>query len=182
MPPPSNSADTIEPSGRGRFPQNELLPSLRQLRDAVRRFLEAVVIAIVAALSILVVVAAVLRKIGYSLVWYDEVAAVLLAWLTFYGAALAALHRAHIGFPKLVERLDGRPRRALFLLRKALVIGFFALTAWMGMKMMTVLGGTFLVSLPWLPARVVYSAIPAGAVLFVLAELLPPLPAQGERS
>ncbi len=155
---------------------------LHQLREAIRRFLEGVVIAIVASLSILVVAAVVLRKSGYSLVWYDEVAAVLLAWLTFYGAALAALHRAHIGFPKFVERFDGRPRRVLFLLRKALVIGFFALTAWMGVKMMTVLGGTFLVSLPWLPARVVYSAIPAGSILFVLAEILPPpRAAQGER-
>ncbi len=131
----------------------------------------------------MVIVAVVLRKIGYSLVWYDEVAAVLLAWLTFYGAALAALYRAHIGFPKLVERFDGWPRRVLFLLRKILVIGFFTLAALMGMKMMAALGGTFLVSLPWLPARVVYSAIPAGAVLFVLAEILPsPRVAHGERS
>lgn len=155
---------------------------LRQLRAALRRFLEGVVLALIASLAVLVVVAAALRKAGYSLVWYDETAAVLLAWLTFYGAALAALHQAHIGFPKLVERCGGRPRRALFLLRKALVIGFFALTAWMGVKTLAVLGGTFLVSLPWLPARVVYSAIPAGAVLFIAAELLAPLrPESGER-
>lgn len=148
----------------------------------MRRFLEGVVLLLVAALAALVVVAAVLRKIGYSLVWYDETAAVLLAWLTFYGAALAALHQAHVGFPKLVERCGGRPRRALFLLCKSLVIGFFALTAWMGMKTLAALGGTFLVSLPWLPARVVYSAIPAGAVLFIAAELLAPLrPERGER-
>lgn len=142
------------------------MTTLYRLHSAVRRFLEGIVIAIVALLSILVVVAVVLRKGGYSLVWYDETAAVLLAWLTFYGAALAALHHAHIGFPKLVERFSGLPRRALFLLRKVFVIGFFLLTAWMGMKMMAVLDETFLVSLPWLPARVVYSAIPAGAFLF----------------
>lgn len=159
------------------------MTTLYRLHNAVRRFLEGIVIAIVALLSILVVVAVVLRKVGYSLVWYDEVAAVLLAWLTFYGAALAALHHAHIGFPKLVGRFSGLPRRALFLLRKVFVIGFFLLTAWMGMKMMAVLDETFLVSLPWLPARVVYSAIPAGAFLFVLAEILATLRLpDGERS
>ena len=39
--------------------------------------------------------------------------------------------------------------------------------------MMAVLGDTYLVSLPWLPARIVYSAIPVGALLCVLVELLP---------
>lgn len=129
-------------------------------------------IAIVVALSTLVVVAVIFRKVGYSLVWYDEVAAILLAWLTFYGAALAAIHQAHIGFPKLVERFRGRSRRVLFFASKCLVVGFFALSAWMGMKMMAVLGGTYLVSLPWLPARIVYSAIPIGSALLVVVELL----------
>ena len=129
-------------------------------------------IAIVVALSTLVVVAVIFRKVGYSLVWYDEVAAILLAWLTFYGAALAAIHQAHIGFPKLVERFHGRSRRVLFLVSKCLVVGFFALAAWMGMKMMAVLGGTYLVSLPWLPAQIVYSAIPIGSALFVVVEIL----------
>jgi hypothetical protein len=36
---------------------------------------------------------------------------------------------------------------------------------------MGVLGGTTLVSLPWVPARVAQSVIPIGAVLFVVAEL-----------
>ena len=35
---------------------------------------------------------------------------ILLAWLTFYGSALAALKRAHIGFPGLVKSLPPRHR------------------------------------------------------------------------
>ncbi len=146
--------------------------NLIPLRNAIQRFLEGFVIAIVVSLSCLVVVAVIFRKLGYSLVWYDEVAAILLAWLTFYGAALAAIHHAHIGFPKLVEKCRGRSRRALFLASKCLVVGFFALAAWMGLKMMAVLGDTYLVSLPWLPARIVYSAIPIGSALFVIVEIL----------
>ena len=30
------------------------------------------------------------RKAGASLTWYDEIASILLAWVTYYGAALAA--------------------------------------------------------------------------------------------
>ena len=128
-------------------------------------------VGITVALALLVVVGVASRKAGFSLVWYDEVAAILLAWLTYYGAALAALRRAHLGLPNLVQRAPARARVALGLLREVAIIGFFSLAAWMGVELLSVLGGVFLVSLPWLPAGIVYSAIPVGAVLFIVAEL-----------
>ena len=82
-----------------------------RLRALLGRSLEAAVVGITAGLALLVVVGVISRKAGASLVWYDEVAAILLAWLTYYGAALAALHRAHLGFPNLV-RLAPRGRAA----------------------------------------------------------------------
>ena len=142
-----------------------------RLRTILSRFLESAVVAITASLALLVVVGVLSRKAGHSLVWYDEVAAILLAWLTYYGAALAALYRAHLGVPNLVQRASRRMRLALTLLREAAIIGFFGLAAWMGLELLAVLGGVFLVSLPWLPAAVVYSAIPVGAALFIVAEL-----------
>ena len=138
---------------------------------ALSRFLEVAVVGITASLALLVVAGVVSRKAGFSLVWYDEVAAILLAWLTYYGAALAALHRAHLGLPNLVQRAPRSARLVLGVLRETAIIGFFALAAWMGLDLLAVLGGTFLVSLPWLPAQIVYSAIPIGAVFFIVAEL-----------
>ena len=138
---------------------------------ALSRFLEVTVVGIIAALALLVVVGVASRKAGHSLVWYDEVAAILLAWVTYYGAALAALHRAHLGLPNLVRRAPRPVRLALGVLREGAIIGFFALAAWMGADLLAALGGTYLVSLPWLPAQIVYSAIPIGAVLFIVAEL-----------
>ena len=64
-------------------------------------------IALVAALAVVVVLGVGFRKAGAALVWYDEAASILLAWLTYYGAALVALTRGHIGVPVLVERLRG---------------------------------------------------------------------------
>lgn len=143
----------------------------KRLRVALSRFLEVTVVGITVALALLVVVGVASRKAGYSLVWYDEVAAILLAWVTYYGAALAALHRAHLGLPNLVRRAPRPARLVLGVLREGAIIGFFALAAWMGVDLMAALGGTFLVSLPWLPSQIVYSAIPIGAVLFIVAEL-----------
>ena len=69
-------------------------------RTRFERLLEAIVLVLVGALAVVVVMGVGFRKFGAALVWYDEVASILLAWLTYYGAALAALKRAHIGFPK----------------------------------------------------------------------------------
>jgi TRAP-type C4-dicarboxylate transport system permease small subunit len=143
-----------------------------RLRDGLRRLLELVVLALMGTLALVVVLGVGFRKVGAALVWYDEVAAILLAWLTYYGAALAALHRAHIGMPTLVDRLQGRWRTAVVLLGEACTLAFFGVLAWAGVRVLAVLGGSGLVSLPSVPMSLAQSAIPIGAVLFIVAQLL----------
>lgn len=142
------------------------------LRTGVRRFLEGAVLVLLAALALVVVVGVGFRKAGAALVWYDEVASILLAWLTYYGAALAALRRAHIGVPTLAQRLTGRARVAVVLVAEGAIIAFFAAVAWAGWQVVRVLEGTTLVSLPSVPAALAQSVIPIGAVLFIVAQLL----------
>lgn len=142
------------------------------LRTRFERLLEAVVLVLVAALAVVVVMGVGFRKFGAALVWYDEVASILLAWLTYYGAALAALKRAHIGFPNLVRRL-GRPWRIpVVAAGEAVVIAFFLVAAWAGWRVLVILEGSGMVSLPWVPTRLTQSVIPIGCVLFVIAQLL----------
>ena len=145
---------------------------LTALHTRFERLLEAVVLVLVAALAVVVVMGVGFRKFGAALVWYDEVASILLAWLTYYGAALAALKRAHIGFPNLVRRL-GRPWRIpVVVAGEAVVIAFFLIAAWAGWRVLVILEGSGMVSLPWVPTRLTQSVIPIGCVLFVIAQLL----------
>jgi TRAP-type C4-dicarboxylate transport system permease small subunit len=146
--------------------------SAARARTAFRGLLEVIVLTLMAALAVVVIVGVGFRKAGASLVWYDEVASILLAWLTYYGAALAALHRAHIGMPTLVDRLTGGVRAGVILLGEAFTLTFFVVLAWSGGQVLTVLGGTSLTSLPWMPMAVAQSVIPIGAVLFIVAELM----------
>jgi TRAP-type C4-dicarboxylate transport system permease small subunit len=125
-----------------------------------------------AALTCVVVLGVVFRKAGAALVWYDEVASILLAWLTFYGACLAALKRAHIGFPQLVEALNPRVQRWVVVVRELIVLGFFVVAGWAGILVVRVLEGTYLVTLPGISTQLTQSVIPVGAVLFIVAELL----------
>lgn len=143
-----------------------------RFKKALQRALEFAVLGLMVALALVVVLGVVFRRLGAALVWYDEVASILLAWLTFYGAALAALHRAHIGFPKLVDGLRPALRRPLILLGEACVLTFFMVAAWAGWRVFGILGGETLVSLPWVPQRLAQSVIPIGAVLFIIAEIV----------
>ena len=141
-----------------------------------RRFfhalLEFIVIFLMVALTIIVVVAVIYRKAGASLSWYDEIASILLAWLTYYGAALAALHRGHIGFAGLIAAMKPGMRIPFIIFSEFCILGFFALLAWVGIDVLIILEGDTLVSLPQIPTRLTQSVIPIGAVLFIIAEAL----------
>lgn len=145
---------------------------IRSFRRSIQSLLEYLVVTLMASLAVLVILGVGFRKAGAALVWYDEVAAILLAWLTYYGSALAALHRAHIGFPRGTARWSPRLQRLTGVVRDAVVIAFFLLLAWAGWRVLQVVSGTFLVSLPWFPRTVAQSVIPIGALLYVLAEVL----------
>jgi len=134
--------------------------------------MQHIVIFLMVILTVIVVVAVIYRKAGASLSWYDEVASVLLAWLTYYGAALAALTRGHIGFSGLLNAMKPALRIPFLILGEVCIFGFFILLAVVGIDVLTVLGGDSLTSLPWVPTRLTQSVIPIGAVLFIIGEAL----------
>jgi TRAP-type C4-dicarboxylate transport system permease small subunit len=142
------------------------------LKHVAERFLELVCMALLAILSLVVMVGVTYRTVGTSLVWYDEVASILLAWLTYWGAALAALKRAHIGAPGFVRTLNPPARRIIFVIAEVLVIGFFVVLGWVGWQVFEILEGDRLVSLPDVPLQWAQVIIPLGSALFILAELL----------
>ncbi|MBI3576160.1 MAG: TRAP transporter small permease [Gammaproteobacteria bacterium] len=145
---------------------------LSRLRTWYERLLELIVIVLMITLAAEVTVGVIFRMLGHSLSWYDEIASVLLAWVTFYGAALAALKRAHIGVPGVVQALPRRCRLPLVLLAEALVFAFFLLLAWVGWRVMDMLATDFLISLPEVSSKYTQSVIPIGAVLFIIAQAL----------
>jgi TRAP-type C4-dicarboxylate transport system permease small subunit len=145
---------------------------MNRFRARYGALLEWVVVALMVALALEVTLGVVFRAVGRSLAWYDEVASVLLAWLTFYGAALASMRRAHIGCPELVEQLAWPARRATAILAQVLVIVFFALLGGVGAWILPVLATDTLVSLPAVPVSAVQSVIPISAVLIVIAEFM----------
>ena len=139
-------------------------------RSLYGRLLEGLVFALMVILFVEVTLGVVFRMLGQSLSWYDEVASILLAWLTFYGSALASFKRAHIGCPEVVDALPLSIRRPVAILAQILVIGFFVLLAYVGFQIMPMLATDTMTSLPDVPMNLVQSVIPISACLILICE------------
>ena len=134
--------------------------------------LQVVTLGLLIALSCVVVLGVIYRYSGNSLIWYDEVAAVMLAWITFIGAALATLRNAHLGFSGLLFGLPLKGRLTLFWLGDAIFIGAFAILAWAGWAILEIFGNETMTTLRFVPRSVVQGVLPVSAALMVLGRVL----------
>ena len=145
---------------------------LSLVHRALERLLQAITMVLMVVMTAVVVIAVAFRFAGDSLSWYDEIASQLLAWLTYYGACLAALKRGHIGFDGLIIAVPIKWRLAFVAVAEVCVFGFFAVLAWTGWVVLQVLEGDNLVSLPQVSVQITQSVIPITAVLFMICEAL----------
>lgn len=157
--------------GEGQLPMAETT-SLDRFNRVVERCLECFTVSLLLSLTLIVLVAVALRTFGGSLPWYDEVASINLAWLSFYGACLAALKRSHMGFPGLVTKAPVALRSVIFVISELIVVTFFAVVGWFGYQVLDVLAWDSLIALPSIGLNVTQSVIPLSAALFILCELL----------
>ena len=122
-------------------------------------------------LSLTVVVGVCFRWSGHSLVWYDEIAGIQLAWITYFGSAYASLKGLHIGMPTLIKVFPKDIRKILFFLSKIIILIFFLILTYYGTKVIIVLRGDTLVTLDWIPQSFVQSVIPLSSLLIIISEI-----------
>lgn len=104
-----------------------------RLHTAIDRSLDIALIAILGAMSLLVAINVFFRFVlNSSIYWGDEVALVLMVWLTFLGAAVATREKEHYEFKYLVHKLDGIALKAYLYTRHAftilaiLILGYYS--------------------------------------------------------
>ena len=145
---------------------------LNTLRDGFSRLLEIIVVINMLVLAGIVIVGFLSRLVGSPFTWYDEAASISLAWLTYYGAALAAAKGAHIACPSIVNAFPPSVRLPIALLGEAVTIAFFILLTVTGWQVVQILAGSTMISLTTVSLQFTQSALPIASVLFIIAELL----------
>ena len=141
-------------------------------RTAIVHLIETICVAILVSLAAIVIYASTMRWLGASPSWYDEIAQVMLAWLTYFAAVYAALMGQHMRFSGIVLAMPVVPRIIVFLMGEALLIIFFAIVGWYGWKLLEFLTFDALLSLRWVSMAVVQSVIPVTSGLIILATLM----------
>jgi len=145
---------------------------VNQLSRVMERLLEIITVVLMVSLTLVVLYAVVTRYAWRTPSWYDEIAAIMLVWLTYYAGALAALKRGHIGVDGVLTALPVHIRMPITYLSEVLFIGFFAVLGWAGLVVLDVMQGMSLITVRWVPLTLTQSVIPIGAALFIIAQLL----------
>lgn len=143
-----------------------------KIETALVWLIETICLALLIALALSVIYSTTMRYLGASPSWYDEIASVLLAWLTYFGATYALFLRHHMSFGGIVTALPRRAAIALALFSEFLVVGFFAVVAWYGNAVLAVAKWDSLLSIRWMTLDIVQSVIPITAVLMIIGTFL----------
>ena len=146
--------------------------ALQDFKKKYDKVLEFILFMMMIALATVVILGVSFRWAGHALTWYDEVASMQLAWLTYYGSAYAALKGGHISVPSIFKAFPLALRKIFFVVSKLVVYGFLILLAYYGYLVLTLITGETLVTLEWVPQPFVQSVIPIASCLFILSETL----------
>ena len=122
-------------------------------------------------LIIIVITAVAARILDISITWYDELASVVLVWLTYIGGAYVALIRGHMSFDGLLMSLSPKLQKIVFAIAEITVMAFFLIMGYYGYLVLDVFADETMVSIPWVHLSFTQAVIPIASVLFILARL-----------
>ena len=131
---------------------------------AIAKIEEFFVCVFLSVLIVLVFFAAIFRTFGVSVAWSIDVAQMLFAWATFFGADLALHKHKHIGVDLLVRRFSVPVQRIILFVGYLVILCFLSIIIFYGTRLCILNYRRFLYTLP-ISYSYVTSAAPVGCVL-----------------
>lgn len=157
---------------------NQLLSAAASLRKGLTRILQWVVIVLMAVLVLDVIWGVISRyAFGQQAKWSEELARLLLIWVSLFGASVAFGMKAHLGLDYFAEKLHADAKKLNAILGAGIALAFaiivFLVGGWTLMQK-TMASGQQMVALPF-PMWLKYAALPLSGVfmvVFLLEQLL----------
>lgn len=141
---------------------------IARLNKTIDRALDVALIVILGAMSLLVAVNVFFRfMLNSSIYWGDEVALVLMVWLTFLGAAVSTRENEHYEFKYLIHKLTGRPLKWYLYTRHVINIVAILLLGFYSGKVAIEIYGWILPATE-ISRTFVYGACPLGCLFMLL--------------
>jgi TRAP-type transport system small permease protein len=108
--------------------------------------------------------------VGRSLGWPDELAGIMLAWITFVGAVLAMRDEEHIGFTLLEERLPASWALAVRGLCDLIVVAFLGVLIYYSIPLIERTWNQTPITVP-IPRGAIYLVLPVSAAFMIYYRL-----------
>lgn len=140
------------------------------VRRGFLRSLEILLTLMVAVLTLTVLWGVFTRFVlGHQAEYTDELARVLLIWVSMVGGALAFGEKAHLGVDYFVNKIDPEARKTLAIFVQVIILLLavivFVIGGWtMAMGQM----GQQMPTMPWMTRGMVYLSIPLGGIFIML--------------
>lgn len=135
-----------------------------------RYFARVVDIFAICLLSILVIVVFVnvcsRYALNLSLAWSEELAKILLVWVTFIGAAAASRRGRHLKIEDVIKRMDEQRQRKMYIYINVVVSLFLVFMIWKGFSFSIAMKDTVTDALR-ISNMIFYAALPVGAILML---------------
>ena len=77
----------------------------------------------------------VLRALGYSLKWAEELTRYIIVWVTFIGGSMCIQDGTHVGIDVLPSRLGPKGKLILSIIINLISLAFVAVMAYLGVEM-----------------------------------------------
>ncbi|WP_405380357.1 TRAP transporter small permease [Maribacter sp. LLG6340-A2] len=138
----------------------------------VDRILNVLLVLVLGAMAVIVAGNVFFRFIlNASLYWADELAQILLVWLTFLGAALAVKEKSHYMLNFLIEKLNGNTKKFCWFFQQVMILTAIAILLYYS----TIV--SFKIRLWVMPATeisrfFVYAACPIGCLMMLYYSIL----------
>ncbi len=97
----------------------------------------------------------------------EEISTFLMIWVAYLGAGLALREGRHAAIDMIQDKLPVNLRRALRGLLGVVILVFFGLLAWLGIRM-SIFGWSQETIATQIPTGIPYLAIPLGAMIFCM--------------
>lgn len=131
---------------------------------------ENISVTLLAFVVLFVFGAALMRTVGYPIIWSVDIAQMLFIWVCMLGANQALRKGSHVGVDYFVRRLPIKIQIAVDALSYLLVATFLTVLVWFGLKLSLLNPERVLGSID-LPYALVTLAIPLGGLLMLITTL-----------
>ncbi|MCG8636627.1 MAG: TRAP transporter small permease [Desulfobacterales bacterium] len=145
-----------------------MLEFFDRISISLNRRIQTLVCAMGISMALIVAVQVFCRYVlNHSLFWSEEVARLILVWLTFLGATVAYYHKAHPGVDGLYRRLPERGQKGAALLVHLASLSLFSVMIISGIRFAWFVRLQITPALN-LPKWVIMAVVPLAGIIFTV--------------